>query len=117
MDCWTKKLFKHFKTYYGKQINICEEHFLSGNLKMIIGSLSRTLIIEPEDFLNMLLIKTAFVGKECFKDNKVERIKLYDECVFIANKYKIDLPEEVKILIEEKQQNKGLFNKLKSIFK
>ena len=28
----------------------------------------------------------------CFKDNKDERVKLYDRCVFIAKKYKIDLP-------------------------
>jgi hypothetical protein len=73
--------------------------------------------MEPEEFLNLLLIKSANIGMTCFKDNKIERIKLYDKCVFIAKKYKIDLPFEVEMLINKKQQNKGLFNKLKSIFK
>jgi hypothetical protein len=117
MNCWTTKLFKYFQSYYGKQINVCEEHFITGELKLIIVSLSRTLIMEPEEFINLLLIKSANIGMTCFKDNKIERIKLYDKCVFIAKKYKIDLPFEVEILIDERQQNKGLFNKLKSIFK
>ena len=33
MNCWSKKLFKHFQTYYGKQINGCEKDFITGDLK------------------------------------------------------------------------------------
>jgi len=117
MNCWTTKLFKHFQSYYGKEVNKCQIAFESGEFKNIIGSMSRTFIIEPEDFLNILLVKTAHFGKECFKDDKIERIKLYDKCVFIAKKYKIDLPKDVEMLIDDRKQKVGLFNKLKSIFK
>lgn len=117
MDCWSKKLFKHFKNYYGKHINKCEEDFIKGDFKSIIVSLSKTLIIEPEEFLNLLLVSSAHIGNDCFKDDKEERLKLYDRCVFTAKKYKIDLPKEVESLISEGKKSVGLFNKLKSLFK
>ena len=117
MGCWSKKLFKHFQTYYGKQINKCEKDFHNGDFKSIIVSLTRTLVITPEEFLDVLLIASANIGNVCFKDNQEEKLKLYDRCVFTAKKYKIDLPKEVEQLVKEDKPKAGLFNKIKSIFK
>ena len=117
MDCLSKKLFKHFQTYYGKQINACEKDFYEGDFIRIIISLSRELTTTPTEFLDLLLISSANIGNECFKDNQEEKLNLYDRCVFIAKKYKIDLPEEVKLLIKEDKPKVSLFNKIKSIFK
>ena len=74
MDCLSKKLFKHFKTYYGKKINACEKDFYKGDFKFIIVSLTRTLTIAPEEFLNVLLISSANIGNDCFKDNQEEKL-------------------------------------------
>ena len=117
MDCLSKKLFKHFKTYYGKNADKCYGDFESGDFKKIIVSISKNLIIEPEEFLNILLIKSAHYGVECFKDEKIERIKLYDKCVYIAKKYKIELPKDVEMLIDNRKQKVSLYNKIKSIFR
>jgi len=54
---------------------------------------------------------------ECFKDEKIERIKLYDKCVYITKKYKIELPKDVEMLIDNRKQKVSLYNKIKSIFK
>ena len=51
MNCWSKKLFKQFKTYYGNSINECEKDFNGGDLKKIIVSLTMKLVIPPEEFL------------------------------------------------------------------
>ena len=117
MDCLSKKLFKHFQTYYGKKINACEKDFYKGEFKFIIISLTRTLAIVPEEFLDTLLIASANIGNNCFKDNQEEKLKLYNRCVFTAKKYKIDLPKEVESLISEEKKPVGLLNKLKSLFK
>tara|TARA_B110000879_G_scaffold31734_1_gene43467 strand:+ start:1602 stop:1958 length:357 start_codon:yes stop_codon:yes gene_type:complete len=117
MDCLSKKLFKHFQTYYGKKINACEKDFHKGDFKFIITSLIRTLNIVPEDFLDTLLIASANIGNNCFKDNQEEKLKLYNRCVFTAKKYKIDLPKEVELLVKEDKPKVSLFNKIKSIFK
>ena len=117
MDCLSKKLFKHFQTYYGKKINTCEKDFYKGDFKFIIISLTRTLAIVPEEFLDTLLIASANIGNNCFKDNQEEKLKLYDRCVFTAKKYKIDLPKEVELLVKEDKPKVSLFNKIKSIFK
>ena len=113
MDCLSKKLFKHFKTHYGKHTDKCYGDFESGDFKKIIVSISKNLIIEPEEFLNILLIKSAHYGVECFKDEKIERIKLYDKCVYITKKYKIELPKDVEMLIDNRKQKVSLYNKIK----
>ena len=117
MNCWSKKLFKQFKTYYGNSINECEKDFNGGDLKKIIISLTMKLVIPPEEFLDLLLISSARIGVDCFKEHKEVRLELYNKCVFTANKYKIDLPEEVELLIKEDKPKVSLFNKIKSIFK
>ena len=117
MGCWSKKLFKHFQTYYGKQINKCEKDFHNGDFKSIIVSLTRTLVIPPEEFLDVLLIASANIGNVCFKDNQEEKLNLYNKCVFTAKKYKIDLPVEVEILVKVDQQKNGFIHKIKSLFK
>ena len=110
-------MFLHFRDKYGKQINKCEVEFNNGDIKGILLSISKNLHIQPEEFLNDLLVKSSTNGCECFKDDKEERLRIYDQCVLIAKKYKILKPEEVEALINIKQSKKGFLNKIKSIFK
>jgi len=110
-------MFLHFRSEYGKQINKCEDEFNNGDLKSILLSISKNLHIQPEEFLNDLLVKSSTNGWECFKDDKESRVRIYDQCILIAKKYKMPKPKEVETLINVIQPKKGFLNKIKSIFK
>lgn len=115
MSCWCECMYNFCKGYFGSQVSHCEGAFEKGDIKDIAICLAQTLMERPTIIIPILVKQAATCGIGCIVDEE-EKKRLYDQCVFVCTKYKVELPEEVNKLILTEEPKKGLMGRLKSLF-